>query len=77
MTYEEWLVGLGQYRTEHPTQRAGQAAFNFLAQEKPYLAGLVEGTVIDPFNFQSDDRRDKVLLKEFFNFVKVNWEDHD
>lgn len=77
MTYEEWLIGLGAYRSENPSQRAGQAAFNYLYEVKPELANHLQNTTnLDPFYNTSDDKADKIRIKRFFEYVQENWDEY-
>lgn len=73
ITYEEYLAAIGDYRVTHPEQRAGQASFNVLVQLRPDLSEDIRGTVLDPFYLLSSSARDRVLLKEFFLYLKDNW----
>jgi hypothetical protein len=78
MTYQEWLLGLGQYRTENPGQRAGQAAFNYLHQVKPDLANEIQFTTnLDPFHDVLNKDANRIRLKRFFGYVEEHWEEHD
>lgn len=76
MTYQEWLVGLGKYRTENPAQRAGQAAFNYLTLINMGIADkILLETNLDPFHPGSDETVNKIRLKRFFDYVEEHWED--
>ena len=76
MTYQEWLVGLGQYRSENPSQRAGQAAFNFLSLNRKDLADRLQTeTRLDPFYDVSNKTANKIRLKAFFGYVEEHWDE--
>lgn len=78
MTYEEWLIGLGEYRSQNPSQKAGQAAFNFLDKVRADLARRIqEETNLDPYYNNSDDAADRIRLKRFYNYVEENWDADD
>jgi hypothetical protein len=67
MTYDDYLAAVGVAKVDHREWRPGQTAFNVLHQVRPDLAGLVQGSVIDPF-FINDN------LLDFYRWVKTNWE---
>lgn len=69
-------MGLGEYRSQNPSQRAGQAAFNYLYEIKPELANTLQNTTnLDPFHNTSDNAADKIRLKRFYNYVEEHWDD--
>lgn len=49
LDYEGFCRLLEMYRSGHPEQRDGQAAYNYLQYVRPDLAGQIAGTDIDPF----------------------------
>jgi hypothetical protein len=63
--YEEYLAGVIRYLAERPSQRSGQAHFNWLFLEYPDLADRIRGDfVLDPFHV--DDK-----LPAFLAVVKL------
>lgn len=65
-TYADFVSACFQRRQSHPSERAGQAAFNALHVMRPDLSERVRSTDLDPF--YSGDR-----LADFFGFVEREW----
>jgi hypothetical protein len=66
--YAQFLKDIAQYQREHPTQRRGQAAFNYFAHVYPTLAWKYWGSIVDPFE---DDSR----LGAFLEAVALDMEE--
>lgn len=49
MTFAEYITGAADYRDANPSQRTGQAFFNYLNERSPELAAKVCQSSLDPF----------------------------
>lgn len=67
-TYGMFRHDLSVLSRRNPNQRAGQLAYNTLADYKPELALELNGTALDPFHL--DER-----LEDFFMWVEEHWND--
>lgn len=64
VTFENFKAAATLLR--HPSQRAGQFAFNLLRVLRPDLADEVRRTECDPFY-------DDIRLAKFWDYVEQNW----
>lgn len=72
-SFQDFCEFVGRLREEHPTWRAGQAAFNGLWTARQSLAKHIDGTNLDPFHLVYDDPEHRRRIKAFWAWLKFNW----
>jgi hypothetical protein len=61
MTLAEFISGAENYWRLHPTQRRGQAYFNYLIRVDELTAEVIRGTAFDPF--YDDEKVSSFLIR--------------
>lgn len=68
MTLEEYWEAVYTRMAVNPSERAGQAAFNVLVEERPDLSEEIRTTSLDPFYARAG------ISDEFCTWLYDNWE---
>ena len=67
MDFQTYLERVARRKQAHPTERMGQAYFNQLLEDRPYIAEEVRSDdMLDPFY---DDSK----IGQFLVFVHLSW----
>lgn len=66
MTYDDYMSQVHRTQQANPEHRYGQVLFNVLWIKRPELAGMVRGSIRDPFYKTSG-------LEPFLAWVQENW----